>query len=103
MEVGTIGWWMVAFAVGVPAGLGSLIGTYFSIKNTKGPRERAFMIKASIICWIVVIGFVLGLSLIPQWYNFLLGVPYTILLVFGIRKSNELQMRIRKEESGSDT
>ena len=26
---------------------GGLLGTYFSIKNTNGPRERAFVIKAS--------------------------------------------------------
>jgi hypothetical protein len=28
--------------------LGGVIGTYFSVKNTSGPREQAFMIRVSI-------------------------------------------------------
>jgi hypothetical protein len=32
-------------SLGVLAGA---IGTYFSVKNTSGPRERAFMIRVSI-------------------------------------------------------
>ena len=31
--------------------IGGVVGTYFSIKNTNGPRERAFMIRASATCW----------------------------------------------------
>lgn len=37
--------------VGIIGGIfgisGGVIGTYFSIKNTNGPKERSFIIKAS--------------------------------------------------------
>ena len=55
--------------------LGGAIGTYFTIKNTNGPRERLFAIKASIICWVFVA------------------------LVFAIQKWDQTQLRIREEES----
>jgi hypothetical protein len=95
MDPGAIGGW-VGSAVGV---LGGVIGTYFTIKNTKGPRERAFTIKASIICWLFVVSFLAGLWLIPPWYNMLLWAPYPILLMFGVRKWNQTQLRIRQEEA----
>ena len=37
--------------------MGGVIGTYFSIKNTEGPRERAFMIRLSILGWIGITAF----------------------------------------------
>lgn len=79
---------------------GGILGTYFTIKNTNGPRERAFTIKASVICWFLVITFIACLLLIPFWYNQLLWIPYGILLVLGVRKWNQIQFRIRNEESG---
>ena len=51
--------------------IGGLIGTYFSIKNTKGPRERTFVVKMSIVCWILVLAFVFAMCLVPGFYKFL--------------------------------
>jgi uncharacterized membrane protein YfcA len=100
MDPGTLGAW-VGGIVGSLLGVGGgVFGTYCTIKHTKGPRERAFTIKGSIICWVFVVAFLVGMSLIPQWYNLLLVVPYVIILVFGVRKGNQIQLRIRKEESG---
>lgn len=81
--------------------LGGVIGTYFTIKNTNGPRERGFAIKASILCWALVLLFVAGMALIPGWYKLFLVIPYVIGLFVGIRKWNEIQFRIQKEESGA--
>lgn len=93
--IGLIGG-VVGSAIGVTGGI---IGTYYSIKNTKGPKERAFMQKASIVCW-VAIGLFLGLMvLLPTPYRFLLWIPYGILLPLGIIFSNRTQQRIRKEEA----
>jgi Ca2+/Na+ antiporter len=100
MDLGTLGGWVGGILGGVIGVLGGVMGTYFTIKNTKGPRERAFAVKGSIICWVFVVAFVVGMWLIPQWYNLLLVVPYVIILVFGIRKWNQTQLRIRKEEAG---
>src|SRR6266566_8745066 len=79
--------------------LGGVIGTYFTVKNTKGLRERAFAIKASTLCWVLVLLFVAGMALIPGWYQILLVIPYLIGLFFGVRKWNDIQLRIQKEES----
>jgi hypothetical protein len=38
--------WIVGSIVGLAGGV---IGTYFSIKNTKGPRERAFTVKSAVV------------------------------------------------------
>jgi hypothetical protein len=75
MEYGTVTGWVGAVAGGLLGVLGGAIGTYFTIKNTNGPRERLFAIKASIICWVFVA------------------------LVFAIQKWNQTQLRIREEES----
>ena len=80
--------------------LGGVAGTYFAIKNTNGRRERAFAIKASIVCWILVLGFVAAMLLIPTWHKHLLWIPYAIALSLGIRYWNKIQFRIRHEESG---
>ena len=42
MDWGTIGGWVGTLVGGGVGLLGGVIGTYFTIKNTKGPRERAF-------------------------------------------------------------
>jgi hypothetical protein len=80
--------------------LGGVLGTYFSIKNTRGPRERAFVVRAAVACWLLVLAFLAGMYLIPAWYNQLLWLPYAALLLLGIRAWNRAQFRIRREESG---
>ncbi len=72
--------WIGGIAGGVIGLIGGIVGTYFSIKNTNGPRERAFMVKMSVVCWV-------------------LWIPYGILLPLGIVVGNRTQQRIRKEES----
>jgi Ca2+/Na+ antiporter len=84
---------------GVLGTLGGVFGTYCSIKNTNGPRERQFMIKGAVVCWIAVIVFLLLLFLLPRPYNFCVWIPYGILLPLGIVKGNKAQQRIRREEA----
>ena len=96
----TLAGWIGPIVGGGIGLLGGVIGTYFTIKNTKGRLERAFAIKASVLCWVLVLLFVAGMALIPWWYKLLLVIPYLVGLFFGIRKWNEIQFRIRKEESG---
>ena len=95
MDTGVIGG-IVGAGIGV---LGGLVGTYFSIKNTAGPRERRFMIQVAIVAWIAVSAFVAGLLLLPRPYNFLLWIPYAIALPLGILWSNRRQRVIRGEEA----
>lgn len=78
--------------------LGAVIGTYFSIKNTQGLRERRLMIKASVICWLGVSAFLVLLFVIPAPYKWMIWIPYCPLLVWGITVSNKMQRKIREEE-----
>ena len=95
MHPGTIG-----IIIGCLGGLaGGIIGTYCSIKNTNGPRERAFMIKVSVIGWIAILVFVGLMFALPNPYRYFLWIPYGILLPLAIVTGNRKQQRIRQEES----
>ena len=41
--------WIGAIAGAVIGLAGGAVGTWFSIRNTNGPRERAFMVKAAAV------------------------------------------------------
>jgi hypothetical protein len=79
--------------------LGGMIGTYFSIKNTKGPRERAFMIKFCAATWAALLVFLAWLLFLPTPYKYLAWIPYGIGLPMGIRYCNRRQQEIRQSES----
>src|SRR5215510_14279014 len=98
MNPGIIG----AIIGGVFGVVGGLVGTYFSIKNTSGPRERAFMIKVSIVAWVLITAFLVGLLALPRPFNFLLWLPYGIALPLAILWCNRRQLRIRAEEDESN-
>ena len=97
MDAGTIGG-IIGSGLGL---IGGVIGTWFSIKNTNGPRERAFMVKVSAIVWIGVTAFLAGLLLLPKPYNWFMWLPYAIALPLGIRGCNRRQLTIRAEELAS--
>jgi type III secretory pathway component EscV len=90
---------IVGSAIGVAGGL---VGTYFSIKNTKTSREHAFMVKASVVAWVFIAVFVLGMCLIPGFYKVYLAPIYVVALVVGILFGNKRQAQIRLEESRGD-
>jgi Ca2+/Na+ antiporter len=99
MNPGMIGG-IIGGLVGSIIGLaGGIIGTYFSIKNTNGPRERSFTIKASIVCWIAILLFLALFLILPNPYKWFMWIPYAILLPLGIMYWNKTQQRIRQEES----
>ena len=97
MDVGIVGG-----VIGGTIGLaGGAIGTYFSIRNTRGPGERSFMIRMSAVAWAAISAFLAGLLLLPKPYNFLLWVPYGIALPLAIRWCNRRQLQIRASEAAS--
>jgi hypothetical protein len=94
----TIGW--IGGITGAALGtLGGVAGTYFSIKNTNGPRERAFMVRVSAACWVAVTAFLVTLGLTPFPYRAWLWLPYMVLLPWAIRAGNRRQEQIRREEA----
>ena len=95
MNYGLIGA-IVGSVIGI---MGGIFGTYCSIKKTRGPKERAFAIKASITCWIGVILFLVLLFLLPHPYRWFLFIPYLIILSVAMMKWNRIQSQIRKEQT----
>ena len=92
--------WVGAVAGSVAGVLGGAIGSYYSVRNTAGPRERAFVVRAVVVGWALGIAFVVGLWLLPHPERHWLWLPYAVLLPLGIVAWNRRQAQIRQEESG---
>lgn len=90
--------WIGAIAGGIIGVTGGIIGTYYSIKNTGSPRERAFMIRISILFWIVMIVFSGLLLFLPSPYRYFIWLPYSVVLFLFIRLGNKKQQKIREQE-----
>ena len=100
MDGGTIG--LMGGIAGSILGLaGGAIGTYFSIKRTNTPRERAFVIRCAMVTWIFLVLFLVGLFLLPVSWKWMIWLPYAIFLPVGIRFMNRRQMQIQAEEADS--
>lgn len=78
---------------------GGVYGTLNSLRYARGPREKQFLIRASIVCWIGVTLFIAGVVLLPMPARALIWIPYAVLLTSGINYWNKTQQRIRDEES----
>ncbi len=77
---------------------GGIIGTYFSLKGVRGPRERAFMIRASAAIWLGVIAFLAAMWLVPSPHRFLLWLPYVIVLPIGLGTMNRRLEQLRLDD-----
>lgn len=99
MNAGEMCGWIGGLAGGLIGLAGGIAGTWCSIRNTRGPRERAFMVRASAVCWIAVMLF-LGLMIaLPAPIRYFLWIPYAILLPTGTVYWNRKQRLIRQQES----
>jgi len=93
---------IAAGIIGAVIGIaGGAFGTYLSIKNTLGPRERQLMVRASIATWMGVTLFLLLLLLLPSPYRWFLWIPYVVVLPLAILSLNRKQKAIRTEEQRS--
>jgi len=97
MHPGLIGG-IAGSAIGIGGGI---VGTYFSIKNTKTPAERRFVVQVAIATWaalILLLGLPLALSLahvIPQWAYWITFCLFFVLLGPGINWMNKRQRKLR--------
>jgi hypothetical protein len=90
--------WIGAIGGSVIGVLGGLFGSYVSIKNTNGPRERAFMIKAAIGAFFAVATFLVALWFASDFLRPFLWLPYVVALPLAIRWLNRKQQEIRRDE-----
>ena len=99
MNAGTL-WGWIGGIVGCLIGLaGGAVGTWFSIRNTSGPRERSFMIRAAAVLWIAMLIFFGLLIALPDPWRWFMWIPYGILLPLGITYSNRRQQALRRGEA----
>ena len=94
MDAGTFGG-IIGGTLGL---LGGAVGTYLSIKNTSGPRERKFMVRVSIVAWIAITIFLVLLYVLPNPYRWLIWIPYGITLPLAVVALNRKQRAIRLDE-----
>ena len=98
MDPGTAGA-IAGAAIGV---LGGVIGTWCSVAQTKGPRERRFVLKAATGFWIGIALFLGLLFAIPGPYRWLAFLPYGIALTLAIRFVNQRQLQAQQQETSSE-
>lgn len=80
--------------------LGGVFGTWCAVRNCAGPRERAYIVRVAVVGWLLVLGFVAALLLLPHPERMWLWLPYGILLSLGIVTVNRRQQQLRQEEAG---
>ncbi|MCX7865621.1 MAG: hypothetical protein N2438_00650 [Limisphaera sp.] len=97
--LGQVGGWVGGLLGGVIGVLGGVIGTYYALKRTQGPRERALVVRASIVCWMGVCLFALGMWFLPTPYKSALIGGYVVALLLAVRHWNRRQAAIRAAEA----
>jgi Ca2+/Na+ antiporter len=76
---------------------GGVLGTYFSIRNTKTAAERRFVIRYGMVIWLAVLALVLlpvalsQFGLIPVWLQWALFALFFVLLVPSVGWANRRQ------------
>jgi hypothetical protein len=96
MDPSTWGW-IGGIGGGLIGVLGGVLGTWMSFRATQSPAERAVLWRWAIACWVSVVLFcVLGMTL-PEPYNWLIWLPYPVLLCVGILCANRALARARSQ------
>ena len=85
---------MVGGIVGV---MGGVIGTYFSIRNSAGPRERALIVRLSVLIWLWMAVFIDWLFLGPRPWNQAV-IPLNLLLIPWLPRGNRWLACLRAED-----
>ena len=86
-------------AGGIIGLIGGIIGSYFSIKNTNGPKEKEFAIRATLITWALVIIYAALFIGLPFPQKMYLMIPYGLILPLGVWYWNRTQQNIRTKEA----
>jgi MFS family permease len=89
---------LIGIVIGPVLGLaGGVVGAYCSYRAARGPRERRFVIWASLALAVLILSFLAALLLVPQakvW----LWISYPLTLAMSIRYLNRKQNAIRRGE-----
>jgi hypothetical protein len=88
------------YVVGAVIGFGiGVFGTYVGIKQSKSSRERAFIIRESVVWWLVSIAAILCFWLLPKTYLVGMSAVSFPLMFAGAALAHRRLAKIRSEES----
>lgn len=98
---------IVGGVLGTAIGIaGGIVRTYFSIKNTVTPAERAFMVRVAIAMWsavvvLIALGALAIARVMPQWPCWVGFSLFMCLLGPAIVWGNKKQAKLRAEQPGN--
>lgn len=86
---------VIGAALGIVAGL---VGTYFSIRNTRGARERRFVICVAVVAWVTLAILAAAVFLLPSMRGWV-PIVLVFMVVVGVPLMNRRQEIIRREDA----
>lgn len=84
--------------------LGGIFGAWCSIKNTRSPRERRFMIRMTVLVWLLLCGLIgvplvlMLTGIVPAWFYWMCFTVFFCILIPLIFWGNRRQQQIQVEE-----
>ena len=89
-----LGFFITVIAVGV-----GVAGSWSEIRNTRGPKEHRFVVWNLAAAWVVLLGMLGLMFVLPPPWRYVLLVPYFIHLPLAIYRLTTRTLLIREEES----
>jgi hypothetical protein len=77
-----------------------LVATWSSVRNTRGPGERAFVVRSVLWAWLVLTALFTAMYFLPVPYNYYLLAPYFIHVPIMTYRMTSKQLLIREMEGG---
>ena len=78
---------------------GGVFGTWLAIRNSPPGKTRAFLKKISLVCWFGTIAFVVAVCVLPSPWNWLVWIPYPVVLLGLIRYINRSMAKLHGQQT----
>ena len=93
----------IGVLISAAAVAGASIATYTTIRDTKGPKEHAFVTRSCLLAWLAIAFLLTLIYYVPPPYNYFLLIPYFIHLpIMTYRFASKQQIIRYAEAMGAD-
>lgn len=96
---------IVGLALVAVALVGGGIATYFNVRNARGPRERAFVLRVCIIGWALILSMLGLMYVLPPPYRYITVFVYFVVcpwLIYRWTNTHQL-LRILDQRERDET
>ena len=93
-------WLLAGLALAIVV-CGGVLGTILALKHTRGPLERAFVIRACVVCWMGGILSVAGLVFIPAPWKFGIAILYLVKIATSFLRWRRRRLELRAEDTAA--